>query len=63
MRKDVTNLGHLSVNFHEIPNFKDYAVHFSNILEQLMTKSHYFPLTIAGLNSTPFVPKYEIIPH
>ncbi|CAB3359546.1 Hypothetical predicted protein [Cloeon dipterum] len=59
VRKDVTQLGHLSLNFHEVPKMTGYVEKFYSILEQLVTKSHYFPLTIEGLNSTPFVPKKD----
>ncbi|XP_065335469.1 mini-chromosome maintenance complex-binding protein [Cloeon dipterum] len=59
VRKDVTQLGHLSLNLHEVPKMTGYVEKFYSILEQLVTKSHYFPLTIEVLNSTPFVPKKD----
>ena len=59
-RSDGLCLGKFSMNIFSLPtNSKNYAKRLSTILQLIMSKSHYFPLTIESLNSLTFVPKKD----
>ena len=59
-RGDGLCLGKFSLNIFGIPNSNNFAKRVSTILQLIMSKSHYYPLTIDNLNSSTFVPKKVI---
>ena len=58
-RSDGLCLGKFSMNIFSLPSSKNFTKRLSTILQLIMSKSHYFPLTIEGLNSLTFVPKKD----
>ena len=58
-RSDGLCLGKFSMNIFSLPNSKNFTKRLSTILQLIMSKSHYFPLTIESLNSLTFVPKKD----
>lgn len=58
-RRDVLCLGKFSLNVFNIPTSSNYAKRLSTLLQLLVTKSHYLPLTVANLNGMNFVPKKD----
>ena len=58
-RRDVLCLGKFSLNVFNIPTGSNYAKRLSTLLQLLVTKSHYLPLTVANLNGMNFVPKKD----
>ena len=58
-RQDGLNLGKYSLNLFNVPVLGDYSKRLATILQLLMSKVHYFPLTVDGLNKTTFLPKKD----
>jgi len=58
-RRDVLCLGKFSLNLFNLPTHSNYTKRLATILQLLVTKSHYLPLTIANLNSMSYVPKKD----
>ena len=56
-RKDVLCLGKFSLNLFNVPTCSNYTKRLATIMQLLVTKSHYLPLTVSNMNSTTFVPK------
>ena len=59
LRKDVLNLGKLSVNLHNVPIQENYTKRLSTLLQLFLCKSHYIPLSINNLNNSNFIPKKD----
>ena len=59
LRKDGLNLGKFSLNIFGVPNSNNFAKRLSTILQLIMSKSHFLPLTTDKLNSLTFVPKKD----
>ena len=59
MRKDGLSLGKLSLNIFGLPNSNNFAKRLSTLLQLIMSKSHYLPMTIDNLNTLSFVPKKD----
>ena len=58
-RRDILTLGKFSMNLFNIPTHSNYTKRLATILQLLVTKSHYLPLTVANLNEMSFVPKKD----
>ena len=52
-------LGKYTLNLFNVPVLADYSKGLAIILQMLMTKSHYYPLTVDELNKATFVPKKD----
>ena len=59
LRKDVLNLGKMSVNLFNVPLCENFTKRLSTLIQLLGTKSHYLPLTIDNLNKLSYVPKKD----
>lgn len=59
LRKDVISLGQCTINFSNIPSekYENYVKNIYEILELMVPKSHYFPMTLDNMNSLEFTPK------
>jgi len=59
-RRDVLCLGKFSLNLFNVPVVGgNYCRRISTILQLLLTKSHYLPLSVDGLNKLAFVPRKD----
>ena len=58
-RQDGLCLGKYSLNLFNVPILADYSKRLATLLQLLVTKSHYFPLTVEELNKATFVPKKD----
>ena len=58
-RRDVLCLGKFSLNLFNISTHSNYTKRLSTILQLLVTKSHYLPLTVSNLNGLAFIPKKD----
>merc|ERR1719411_80627 len=58
-RQDGLCLGKYTLNLFNVPVLADYSKRLAIILQMLMTKSHYYPLTVDELNKATFVPKKD----
>jgi hypothetical protein len=58
-RHDGLCLGKFSLNLFNIPTMANFSRRVSTILQLLLSKSHYLPLSLEGLNKTVFVPKKD----
>lgn len=56
LRKDVLSLGHFPINITGIPPLSPYPKILSQFLENIVTKSHFLPMTLDMLNNCRFVP-------
>ncbi|XP_044735923.1 mini-chromosome maintenance complex-binding protein [Chrysoperla carnea] len=61
LRKDVISLGQCTINFSNIPSekYENYVKNIYEILELMVPKSHYFPMTLDNMNSLEFTPKKD----
>lgn len=59
LRRDILSLGKLSLNIHSVPMQQNYSKRLATILQLLLCKSHYLPMTVDTLNTTAFVPKKD----
>ncbi|XP_022246309.1 mini-chromosome maintenance complex-binding protein-like isoform X1 [Limulus polyphemus] len=58
-RCDVMALGKLSLNLTKIPVLEGYKKSLYQLIETLVTKSFYLPMTLQNLNTFTFVPKKD----
>ena len=58
-RRDVLCLGKFSLNMFNLPTHSNYTKRLATLLQLLVTKSHYLPLTVSSLNGLTFVPKKD----
>lgn len=58
-RRDVMCLGKYSLNLFHVPQHGNYSRRLSTIVQLLLAKSHYLPLTVDNLNGLTFVPKKD----
>jgi len=62
-RKDALALGKLSLNLSHLPapsaQGESYTRSFYNILELLVTKAHYLPMSLQNMNTIHFIPKKD----
>merc|ERR1712025_528340 len=56
-RADVVPLGKFSLNLSGCPRDSSYAKHLYTLLEQLVSASHYIPMTLTNMNESKFCPK------
>lgn len=59
MRKDGLALGHFSLNLSNLPQRPDYTRLLYSVLERLLPKSHYLPMTLENMNTLSFSPKMD----
>lgn len=57
MRKDGLALGHFSLNLSNLPQRPDYTRLLYSVLERILPKSHYLPMTLDNMNTLSFTPK------
>ncbi|XP_071985601.1 mini-chromosome maintenance complex-binding protein [Engystomops pustulosus] len=55
-RRDVLPLGKFSLNLSGCPRSSDFTQRLYSILQQIVTASHYLPMTIDTMNGLRFVP-------
>ena len=58
-RREVLTLGKFTLNLFGVPLLEDYTKKLATILQLLMTKSHYLPMTVDNFNKNCFVPKKD----
>lgn len=58
-RSDLLALGQLSLNISNVVSGNGYTEKLYAVLRQLVTKSHYLPLTLENLNNCTFTPKKD----
>ena len=58
-RRDVLCLGKFSLNMFNMPTHSNYTKRLATVLQLLLTKSHYLPLTVPNLNNIAYVPKKD----
>lgn len=58
-RADVVPLGKFSLNLSGCPRNSSYAKNFYALLEQLVSTSHYIPMTLTNMNESKFCPKKD----
>lgn len=59
MRKDGLALGHFPMNLSNLPQRPDYTRLLYSVLERILPKSHYLPMTLENMNTLSFVPKMD----
>ncbi|XP_034254053.1 mini-chromosome maintenance complex-binding protein [Thrips palmi] len=59
MRKDGLALGHFSLNLSNLPRRPDYTRLLYSVLQRILPKSHYLPMTLENMNTLSFVPKMD----
>ena len=59
LRRDVLTLGKFSVNLFNVPLNENYAKRLATIVQLLVDKAHYLPLTVDNFNKLNFVPKKD----
>ncbi|PSN36459.1 hypothetical protein C0J52_18343 [Blattella germanica] len=58
-RSDLMSLGQLTLNLTKVPIADGYCSKFYNLLEKLLTKTHYVALTVDNLNKSNFIPRKD----
>eukprot|EP00058_Branchiostoma_floridae_P018219 XP_002603708.1 hypothetical protein BRAFLDRAFT_126888 [Branchiostoma floridae] len=58
-RRDVVALGKFSLNISGCPGETSYPQLLYRLLQELTTKSHFLPLTLANMNSLRIIPKKD----
>ena len=58
-RRDVLCLGKFSLNVFNVPTHSNYTKRLATLIQLLVTKSHYLPLTVSNLNGMTFVPRKD----
>ncbi|XP_067000687.2 mini-chromosome maintenance complex-binding protein isoform X3 [Anabrus simplex] len=61
LRTELMALGQMSLNLSNIPGDHSFATKLYSILELLVPKSHYLPMTLEKLNSESFIPKKDYV--
>lgn len=59
MRKDGLALGHFSLNVSNLPRRPDYTRLLYSVLQRILPKSHYLPMTLENMNTLAFAPKMD----
>ena len=59
LRRDALSLGKFSLNLFNVPTHSNYTKRLSTILQLLLTKSHYLPLTVSNLNGLSYIPRKD----
>lgn len=59
IRKDVLTLGKFALNLSKIPAARhpQYSACLYSVLQLMVTKSYYLPLTVENMNTMCFLPK------
>lgn len=59
MRKDGLALGHFSMNLSNLPQRPDYTRLLYAVLQRILPKSHYLPMTLDNMNTLSMAPKMD----
>jgi len=59
LRKDILTLGKLSLNIHNMTSHDNWPKRLATLIQLLTTSSHLLTLSLANLNSLPFIPKKD----
>ncbi|XP_022900658.2 mini-chromosome maintenance complex-binding protein isoform X1 [Onthophagus taurus] len=62
LRKNLAVLGKFTLNFSNIPQslVSEFGKNLYEIIELLVTHSHYLPMTLDNMNELPFIPKKDV---